>query len=384
MIGQAKVRFCIVLVLIAGIFAVVGCSQSPSDEEIRQVVQAEIAKLELPEGERGPQGETGAQGERGPQAEAGAQGERGTQGEAGHQGERGERGPQAEAGSQGERGSQGPEAEAGPQGERGPQGEAGAQGERGERGRAAPPYHLEQIDWDICEWPLVDGGTVELECGFVEVPADYLDPDTGSINIAVNVHRATSPDKRIGYLFVNPGGPGESGLIMVASTPFGQFSDEITERFDIVGFDPRGVGWSEPKFACGEPGEQLALRASVSADGIIDTPEEIAAGEAAANLCIESMGPVGGLLNSAYVALDMDGIREALGAEQISYWGGSYGSALGAWYATIFSGRVRAMVVDGASNPVEETTTLEERVDKYDRAARGARRAVGESPAGVR
>ena len=336
MIGQVNIRFCIVFVLIAGIFAVVGCSQPPSEEEIRQIVQSEIAKLQLPEGERGPQGGAGSQGERGTQGEAGAQGERGTQGEAGSQGERGpqaeagpqgergERGPQAEAGSKGERGSQGPEAEAGPQGERGergPQGEAGAQGERGERGRAAPPYHLEQIDWDICEWLLVDGTSVELECGFVEVPADYRNPEAGSINIAVNVHRATSPDKRIGYLFVNPGGPGGSGLEFVVLTPLGQFSDEITERFDIVGFDPRGVGSSEPKFACGEPGEQLALRASVSADGIIDTPEEIAAGKAAANLCIESMGPVGGLLNSAYVAVDMDGIREALGAEQISYWG---------------------------------------------------------------
>ena len=214
----------------------------------------------------------------------------------------------------------------------------------------------------MCSWTLTDGTSVELECGFVEVPADHLDPDTGSINIAVNVHRATSSDKRIGYLLINPGGPGQSGLEFVVGTPL---SDEITERFDIVGFDPRGVGWSEPKFACGEPSEQLALRASVSADGIIDTPEEIAAGEAAANLCIESMGPVGSLLNSAYVALDMHGIREALGAEQISYWGGSYGSALGAWYATLFPERVRAVVVDGASNPVEETTTLEERVDKY-------------------
>ena len=95
----------------------------------------------------------------------------------------------------------------------------------------------------------------------------------------------------------------------------------------------------------------------------IDTPEEIAAGEAAANLCIQSMGPVGALLGSAYVARDMDEIRKALGADQISYYGGSYGSALGAWYATLFPESVRAMVVDGASNPVETATTQQGRVD---------------------
>ena len=69
----------------------------------------------------------------------------------------------------------------------------------------------ERIDWSPCE--------AGLECGFVEVPADYRDPEAGSLSIAVNVHRATSPDQRIGYLFVNPGGPGWSGLEMVRSHP---------------------------------------------------------------------------------------------------------------------------------------------------------------------
>ena len=199
------------------------------------------------------------------------------------------------------------------------------------------------------------------ECGRIKVPADYRDPEAGNIRIVVVVHRATIPDQRIGYLFVNPGGPGGSGVEMALWAPFGAFADELLERFDIVGFDPRGVGVSEPSFACGDPGEQLALRASVE-DDVIDTPEEIAAGEAAANLCIESMGPVGGLLHSAYVARDMDEIRKALGADQISYLGYSYGSALGVWYATLFPESVRAMVVDGASNPVDEATTIEESI----------------------
>ena len=175
-----------------------------------------------------------------------------------------------------------------------------------------------------------------LECLRVPVPADYRDPEAGAIDIFIDVHWATSPEQLIGYLFVNPGGPGVSGVQFVASTEYGIFPDEIVERFDIIGFDPRGVGFSDPEFACGDPGEQLALRASVE-DDVIDTPEEIAAGEAAANLCIQSMGRVGGLLHSAYVANDMDEIRKGLGVEKISYLGYSYGSALGVWYATLFS-----------------------------------------------
>ena len=247
----------------------------------------------------------------------------------------------------------------------------------------------ERIDWSPCG--LSENGSV-LECGSVAVPADYRDPEAGSIRIAVNVHRATSPDERIGYLFMNPGGPGVSGLELPYGAASGAFTDEIVERFDIVGFDPRGVGLSdklvaafdqagidfselvgggsEPEFACGGLGEQLALLGSI--DGDIDTPEEIAIGEAAANLCIQSMGPVGGLLHSEYVANDMDEIRRALGAEQISYLGFSYGSELGVWYATLFPESVRAMAVDGARNPFpsdqeedEEEEDEEDEVSPY-------------------
>ena len=210
-----------------------------------------------------------------------------------------------------------------------------------------------QIDWNPCE-----SGS-ELECGFVSVPADYRNPEAGSLSIAVNVHRSTSPDQRIGYLFVSPGGPGSSGLEMVQGAPDGAFTDEIVERFDIIGFDPRGVGASEPTFACGEPGEQAALLAAI--EGEIDTVEETAAAEAAANLCIDSMGSAGGLLHTEYVARDMDEIRRVLGVEQISYYGSGYGATLGAWYATLFPESVRAMVADSADNPVVAAATQEER-----------------------
>ena len=207
------------------------------------------------------------------------------------------------------------------------------------------------IEWTNC-WG--------LECGFVDVPADYRSPEAGTIKIAVNVRRAADPEQRIGYLLVNPGGPGGSGVEYVAK--LGCCTHVLHERFDIVGFDPRGVGDSEPAFACGASGEQLELLAAI--DMPIDSPDEIAAGEAAANLCIQSMGPVGGLLHSEYVARDMDEIRKALGVEQISYLGFSYGSALGVWYATLFPQSVRAMVVDGADNPIDPASTRQERIEE--------------------
>ena len=212
----------------------------------------------------------------------------------------------------------------------------------------------EGIDWTPCEFG--------LKCGFVEVPADYRAPDGGGIRIAVNVHRAYYQEERIGYLFVNPGGPGVSGLELVQYSEW-IFEHEILRRFDIIGFDPRGVGSSEPEFVCGAPGEQIALLATVQ--GAMDTPEEIAAGEAAANLCIESIGAVGGLLHSEYVARDMDEIRKALGTKQVSYLGFSYGSELGVWYATLFPESVRAMVVDGADNPIDKADTQDERMAEY-------------------
>ncbi|MDE2897277.1 MAG: alpha/beta fold hydrolase [Chloroflexota bacterium] len=212
------------------------------------------------------------------------------------------------------------------------------------------------INWEPCRL------NSAFECAFLQVPADYRDPDAGTLRIAVNVHRARLPDERVGYLLVNPGGPGGSGLELVESirSGFSAFAPELVERFDIVGFDPRGVKASEPKFECGSLGEQLDLRRAIDAPA--DTPAEIAAGEAAARLCMESMGPVGGLLHTAYVARDMDEIRKALGVEQVSYLGFSYGSAVGVWYATLFPDSVRAMVIDAADNPVDAAANQAERV----------------------
>ncbi len=216
----------------------------------------------------------------------------------------------------------------------------------------AAPLLVDIVDWEICG---------ELECATVEVPADYDDPSLGTINIAINVLRASDTDRRLGILMVNPGGPGAPGKSLAEAFTFGVFPAELSERFDIVGFDPRGVGESEPTFACGESGDQLELLADI--EDLYDTPEEIAAGEAAVALCVESMGDIAGRIHTDFVVRDMDEIRKAMGEEQISYLGYSYGSLIGTWYATLFPDNVRAMVIDGADNPLDEEDTFQERLE---------------------
>ena len=232
----------------------------------------------------------------------------------------------------------------------------------------------------------------QIKCGVVSVPLDYHDASSGSLNIAVTVIRATNPENRIGYLLVNPGGPGQSGIEMVHTaaiarynnssppdsdgfisddlfaesdslSPFeaAVFTDEVFERFDIIGFDPRGVSQSGPNFDCGGVAERQKILGKVEFP--YDTAEEKAAGARAVQVCMKNMGSAqAGGLHTGFVARDMDEIRKALGAEQISYYGASYGSTVGVWYATLFPAHVRAMVIDGADNPIDEADSMEERI----------------------
>ena len=215
----------------------------------------------------------------------------------------------------------------------------------------AAPVLSSTIEWTECG---------QLECGVVEVPIDYGDPDGATISIAVNMLRAADTDRSRGALVVNPGGPGASGVDFVEAFALGGYPTELTDNFDIVGFDPRGVGGSGPEFACGASGEQLALLAEV--EDLIDEPEEIAAVEAAVQLCVETMGSSAGKLGTDFVVRDMDEIRKAIGQQQISFLGFSYGSVIGVWYATVFPEHVRAMVIDGANNPVDDLDTPEQRL----------------------
>jgi pimeloyl-ACP methyl ester carboxylesterase len=186
-----------------------------------------------------------------------------------------------------------------------------------------------------------------FDCATVTVPIDYLDPATGTIDLAVIRRPADDPTRRIGSVIINPGGPGSSGVRRV-QRGF-DVSAEVAERFDVVGFDPRGVGESHP-ISCGR-----AVPAFRAADLAPDTPEEVAALESAAQAvadeCAATEGPLLGHLGTVDVARDVEVIRKALGEPEVSFLGISYGTFIGLLWAEAFPQSVRALVLDGVVDP---------------------------------
>ena len=197
----------------------------------------------------------------------------------------------------------------------------------------AGEFTPDPLEWDEC------GG---VECSTLAVPLDYEDPDGDQIELYIV--RTPASGKRIGALFVNPGGPGASAAeiaeYLVLSLP-----EEGTDHFDIVGVDPRGVGGSTA-IACGmSPAELYGV------DGTFEDAEDKAAyldvSEEYVEDCEEKYGDVLPHLGTADVARDMDAVRAAMGDEQLSYLGYSYGTVIGQVYADLFPDRVRSMVLDG-------------------------------------
>jgi pimeloyl-ACP methyl ester carboxylesterase len=205
---------------------------------------------------------------------------------------------------------------------------------------ALQSFYSQEPDWVGCG----EG----FECARVKVPLDYANPSGEQIQISAI--RLPATGKRMGSLLINPGGPGASGIQYTRAAPF-LFSDDLRARFDIVGFDPRGVGESAP-VRCMSSRE---LDAYVGLDGSPDTPEEIAAQEkgskAFAAACETKSGSLLPFVGTANAARDMDVLRGVVGDSGLTYLGKSYGTYLGALYADLFPKRVRALVLDGAVDP---------------------------------
>jgi len=212
----------------------------------------------------------------------------------------------------------------------------------GTNGAQAP-----RIDWTQCPKGVAPGN---YECATVKVPLSYEDPDGRKIELALGRLPATDPERKIGTLFFNPGGPGGSGRIPPA------FSPELRERFDIVGFDPRGTNASTP-VKCFTSNQQ-ALRTFGRPFPVTRAQEEsfFAANARGTTLCDRNTGPILSNMSTANVARDMDLLRQATGDEKLSYIGYSYGTHLGEVYANLFPGKVRAMTLDAVLDPVEWTT----------------------------
>lgn len=224
-----------------------------------------------------------------------------------------------------------------------PEGQAVPQASGGSSPSSEPAKPVEdvydqQVQWEECGL---------LECAVVQVPVDWSDPQGPTTSISINRHAARNSSERIGSLLINPGGPGGSGLNFTQSLVMIAGAD-LVDSYDIVGFDPRGVGASSP-VECGT-GEQID--AFYLPDVTIETQDQLDAAiedadQFARNCRLES-GAIVENVDTVSAARDMDVIRAVLGDDQLHYLGFSYGTQLGATYAQVYPENVGRMVLDGA------------------------------------
>ncbi|WP_202638819.1 alpha/beta hydrolase [Bailinhaonella thermotolerans] len=190
-----------------------------------------------------------------------------------------------------------------------------------------------------------------VECASVEVPLDYSRPHGRKIKIAISRHKATETgDKYQGILLANPGGPGASGLGYANPASMPARLGDVAKYYDVIGFDTRGVGASEPALSC-DPTYQNPVRPPyVPADWKAERAW-VKKAQGYARACQEKFGWLLPHMTTRDLARDMDSIRAALGRRQLSYVGYSYGTYLGAVYATMFPKNVRRLVLDSVVNP---------------------------------
>ncbi|MCC9185149.1 alpha/beta hydrolase [Mycolicibacterium mageritense] len=227
-------------------------------------------------------------------------------------------------------------------------------------GTSAQPYGEPPL-WGSCaNWVSDTSAIPTAQCGTVAVPVDWDDPaNAQGAQAELAVIRVPASGDKIGVLMVNPGGPGASAVDTVAGMGAALAGTEIGRRFDLVGFDPRGVGHSTPQLRCRTDAEFDAYRRESMVDY---SPQGVAHIEGLyrqlAQQCLDRMGaPFLANIGTASSARDMDAVRAALGENQVNYLGFSYGTELGAAYAEQFGDRVRTMVLDGAIDPSADPIT---------------------------
>jgi pimeloyl-ACP methyl ester carboxylesterase len=182
-----------------------------------------------------------------------------------------------------------------------------------------------------------------VECSTLSLPVDWAKPNSDKFDLAVDRLKATDPAHRIGVLFINPGGPGGSGVNFVISDVRTWFSPDILARFDIIGFDPRGVANSQP-VKCSLDMIERAPSLYPTNQAEFDTMARFA--RDLHDDCRKQSGPIVDHADSVSVARDMDALRQALGEQKINYYGVSYGTLMGQMYAEQFGDHVRAMTID--------------------------------------
>ena len=204
---------------------------------------------------------------------------------------------------------------------------------------------------------------MQFSCGKLAVPLDYDQPTGEKVDIFVVRVRSDSQSQRIGSLLVNPGGPGGSGVNLAAGL-VGALSTAVLDRFDLVGFDPRGVGLSDPLQCISDQQKDKLAAANPDVRTAAGRAQARSASDAVVKSCVAKYGSALGHFNTEETAHDMDLIRQAMGDDKLNYLGFSYGTRLGAAYAHQFPTRIRTAVLDGAVDPVADELTVDERQAK--------------------
>ncbi len=228
-------------------------------------------------------------------------------------------------------------------------------------------YYSQKLFWRSCDEWYDDWFDDDHECALLKVPLDYAEPrgDRGRISV---LRVPADPARRMGSLVVNPGGPGHSGMDF-ADVAGEVFAHPILERFDIVGFDPRGTG-SSSFFDClsdSAMDEYLAL--DPTPDDAAERAEFAEATEAfGAGCSADDDAPYYAHVTTVEVARDMDVLRAALRHERLDYFGASYGTKLGATYADLFPERVGRMVLDGGLGELNDDAAVPSQVKGFQTA----------------
>lgn len=212
---------------------------------------------------------------------------------------------------------------------------------------ATPDFQPAPIDWGRCESKALR--QAGAECGMLEVPLDYANPDGRKISLAVSRIEHSSPESEYqGAMLVNPGGPGGSGLGL---SRLGQaIPNGVGKTYDWIGFDPRGVGSSEPALSC-DPDYFSYDRPGYVPNTWQEERDWRRRSAEYAKACAKKNGPLLEHIKTTDNAKDIESLRKALGREKINYYGFSYGTYIGQVYSTMYPDRVRRIVMDGVVNP---------------------------------